>query len=171
MRNHRVLPILVAAAVGFAAPSAMAQGAVEKFYKGKELQLYIGADAGGAYDRYARLIGRHLQKFVPGNPHVAFRNMPGAGSRKLSAWLYNVAPRDGLILGAIAPGAILGTVFGDAGKVKYDPLEFDYVGSANVEVYLCIAWKDAPVKTFEQVFTKRMILGTSRLGGGVINRA
>ena len=164
MRRHHGLPVLVAAAMVLAAPSAMAQSAVEKFYTGKQLQLHIGAAPGSAIDCYARLVGRHLSRYIPGEPRVEFKNMPGAGGRKLSAWLYNAAPRNGLVLGAISPGAIVEPVLGDPGRAAYDALKFNYVGSANTEVYLCIGWKDAPVASFEDVFTKRMILGASRHG-------
>ena len=58
-------------------------------------------------------------------------------------------------------------MFGDQASVKFEPLKFNYVGSANSEVYLCIAWKDAPVQSFDDVFVKRMILGASRHGGTI----
>src|SRR4051794_21114417 len=48
------------------------------FYKGKSINLYIGAAVGGGYDAYARLLGRHIGKYIPGNPNVIPINMPGA---------------------------------------------------------------------------------------------
>ena len=65
------------------------------FYKGKTIDLYIGYSAGGGYDVYARALARHMGRFIPGNPTILAKNMPGAGSLVLANWLYNVAPRDG----------------------------------------------------------------------------
>src|SRR5689334_25215357 len=45
--------------------------------RGKDINLYVGSGAGGPYDAYARLVGRHLGKHLPGNPNVAVQNMPG----------------------------------------------------------------------------------------------
>ena len=87
------------------------------------------------------------------------------GSRKLAAWLYNVAPRNGLVLAAISPGAIMAPLLGDAEKVKFDPKKFEYIGSANSEVYLCVGWATAPVKTFAEAIETGFILGASRDGG------
>src|SRR5665213_2415723 len=61
---------------------------VADFYKGKNLDLYIGYSVGGGYDLYARLLARHLGKHIPGNPTVLPQNMPGAGSLRLTNWLY-----------------------------------------------------------------------------------
>jgi len=62
------------------------------FYKGKNIDLYIGYSAGGGYDVYARSLARHMGRFIPGNPTIVPKNMPGAGSLVLANWLYNVAP-------------------------------------------------------------------------------
>ena len=71
-----------------------AQSAAD-FYKGKNVDLYIGYSAGGGYDVYARSLARHMGRFIPGNPTIVPKNMPGAGSLVLANWLYNVAPKDG----------------------------------------------------------------------------
>ena len=61
-----------------------------EFYKGKNVDLYIGYSVGGAYDLYARVLARHLGKHIPGNPTIVPKNMEGAGSLRLANWLYNV---------------------------------------------------------------------------------
>ena len=50
------------------------------FYKGKNIDLYIGYSAGGGYDVYARSLARHMGRFIPGNPTIVPKNMPGAGN-------------------------------------------------------------------------------------------
>ena len=53
------------AAMVLAPVGAQAQS-VGDFYKGKQLQLIIRAAAGGNYDLYLRLLGRHMVRYVPG---------------------------------------------------------------------------------------------------------
>src|SRR4051812_48417296 len=77
---------------------------VADFYKGRNLDLYIGYSVGGGYDLYARLLARHLGKHIPGNPTVLPQNMPGAGSLRLTNWLYGAAAKDGSVIGAISRG-------------------------------------------------------------------
>src|SRR6185295_6020734 len=78
---------------------ALAQG--QDFYKGKQVDLYIGYSVGGGYDIYGRLLARHLGRHIPGNPTVVPRNMPGAGSLTLANWLYGAGPKDGTVFGTI----------------------------------------------------------------------
>jgi tripartite-type tricarboxylate transporter receptor subunit TctC len=78
---------------------------VADFYKGKTLELYVGYGPGGGYDQYGRLLARHIGKYIPGKPDVIVRNMPGAGSAKLAAYMHEVAPKNGLQIGAIASTA------------------------------------------------------------------
>jgi tripartite-type tricarboxylate transporter receptor subunit TctC len=40
--------------------------------------MVVGLAAGGGFDTYGRLVGRHLGKYVPGKPAVIVENMPGA---------------------------------------------------------------------------------------------
>jgi len=54
------------------------------FYKGKNVELYIGYSVGGGYDLYARVLARHIAKHIPGNPTVVPKNMEGAGSLRLA---------------------------------------------------------------------------------------
>jgi tripartite-type tricarboxylate transporter receptor subunit TctC len=143
---------------------ARAQDDVAKFYAGRNVDLYIGSTAGGGYDSYARLVARHLGAHIPGHPTVVPINMPGAGSNKLAYFLSSVAPKDGTAFGALMPGAITEPLIGDK-PVKDDPRKFNYVGSANNELNICIVRADAPVKTFEETFTHEVRIAASASGG------
>src|SRR6266481_4592440 len=93
----------VAAALLTLVPLSHAQTPAD-FYKGKNVDLYIGYSVGGAYDLYARTIARHLGKHIPGNPTIVPKNLEGAGSLRLANWLYNVAPKDGTAFGIFGRG-------------------------------------------------------------------
>jgi tripartite-type tricarboxylate transporter receptor subunit TctC len=149
----------------FAATEPVVAQGLSKFYSGKTLQFIIGGEAKGDFNAYARTIGRHLIKFMPGKPSVYFRNMSGASGRKAANWLFNSASPDGLTIGAISPDAIMTPLVGNAKDVRYDPVAFKYIGSAASTVSVCIVRKDAPVTTFSQVFQRRLIMGADMLGG------
>lgn len=60
------------------AASAFDEKVVADFYRGKTVRIVVGFSAGGGYDAYSRVIGRHLHKHIPGNPSVIVDNMAGA---------------------------------------------------------------------------------------------
>jgi tripartite-type tricarboxylate transporter receptor subunit TctC len=155
---------IVAGAIALAAATpAFGQDAVEQFYKGKQINIVIGSDVGGGYDSYARLIARYLGNYIPGKPNIVPQNMPGAGSNKAASYVYGLAAKDGTVIGAPQPGAILQPLLGEA-PVQHDPSKSIYVGSANSDVYLCLARADAPAKSFQETFTKEITLGASGQG-------
>jgi hypothetical protein len=153
----------VALLFGVNGPAAAPDG-VEQFFRGKSINLYIGSSAGGGYDTYARVLARHFGKYIPGNPTIVPQNMPGAGSNKLSGFIYTVAPKDGTAIGAIFPGAVLAPLLADA-PLQHDPSKLLYIGSANSDVYTCVARTDAPVKTFQDLFAREVIVGATNDGG------
>lgn len=137
-----------------------ADESVAQFYRGKQVTMLIGSSVGGGYDLYARLIARHLGKHVPGNPTIVPSNMPGAGSHSAAGHIYAVAPKDGTVIGALQSGVVFEPLLA-ARAFNHDPTKFNYLGSANDDVYVCIARTDAPVRTFAEVFTHELILGGS----------
>ena len=163
-RLGRCLAGLVASVV-FAVAPARAQDAVAQFYKGKQVAIVVGTAAGGGYDAYARFIARYLRKHIPGNPNVIVSNMPGAGSNTAGHYIYAVAPKDGTQIGAIFGGAMIEPLLG-VRNVELDPSRFQYLGSANDDVYICIARKDAPTQTFKDVLDRELTVGASGASPG-----
>ena len=81
--------------------------------RAKDVNLYVGSGAGGPYDAYARLIGRHLGKHLPGNPGIVVQNMPGASGRRLINFMINVAPKDGSAIATIQRGVPFEPLMGE----------------------------------------------------------
>src|SRR5471030_2685377 len=129
-----------------------------EFYKGKNIDLLIGYSVGGAYDLYARLLARHMGKYIPGNPTVVPKNMEGAGSLRLANWLYNVAPKDGSAFGIIGRGTGFDPLLGNK-SAQFDAPKFIWVGSANNEVSICVAWQTTGITKFEDLLTKELVVG------------
>jgi Tripartite tricarboxylate transporter family receptor len=140
-------------------PVASAQSPAD-FYKGKTIDLYIGYSAGGGYDVYARALARHMARFIPGNPAILAKNMPGAGSLVLANWLYNVAPRDGTAFGIIARGTAFDPLLGST-KAQFDASKFNWIGSMNDEVSVCVAWHTTGITRLEQVERNELTVGGS----------
>ena len=159
--------VLTLAAILFAPPTAQAQDPAA-FYKGRNVDLYIGYSVGGAYDLYARVIARHLGKHIPGNPTIVPKNLEGAGSLRLANWLYNVAPKDGTVIGALQNSAVLESLLdallGDTKRLRHDATKFVHLGSATIDHYVCIARADAAVKSFKDLFSQELIIGASQPG-------
>jgi tripartite-type tricarboxylate transporter receptor subunit TctC len=137
--------------------SALAQSAAD-FYKGRAVDLYIGYSVGGAYDLYARVIGRHLGAHIPGNPTLVPKNLEGAGSLRLANYLYRVAPRDGSAIGTIGRGIAFDPLLIGQGDA-FEAQKFNWIGSANNEVSVCVAMRQSGITKFEDLFTKDLTVG------------
>ena len=135
------------------------------FYEGKTFTIYIGSSPGGGYNRYARTVGHHIAKHIPGNPNIVFVNQPGAGSRKLTAWYSKIAPKNGLNMAAIFPGAVLEPLFGKKGK--YDPLKFNYIGSANAITLTCVTTVKSGFLKYEDLQKRQIIMGATQRGSPI----
>jgi tripartite-type tricarboxylate transporter receptor subunit TctC len=159
MASTSALARIAAAVVLFATTvSNAAAQSVADFYKGKSIDLYIGYSVGGAYDLYARYLARHMGKHIPGNPTVVPKNMEGAGSLRLANWLYNVGPKDGTTFGIIGRGTGFDVLLGNP-KAQFDATRYNWIGSANNEVSVCVAWHTSGITKFEDMLTRPLIVG------------
>src|SRR5689334_24866395 len=146
-------------------PQARADS-VADFYRGKQINLIVGYGPGGGYDVYARVLGRHLGRHLPGNPNVIVQNMPGAGSLRAVNYLYNVAPKDGATIGTFARNMPLIGLLGGNSNVQFNPRRFTWLGSTSSfvhDAYILIVRKDAPVKSIDEA--RRADLPALVLGG------
>ena len=139
---------------------AAAQDAVAEFYKGRTITMIVGSSPGGGYDTYTRMIARHMSRYVPGAPNIVVQNLPGAGGNVLANQLAAIGPKDGTVIGAPQSGVIFEPLLGSI-PVKHEPAKFHYLGSANNDVYICIARADAPATSFAEVLEKEIILAAS----------
>src|SRR6478672_2368749 len=162
----RLACVVIVAAVSV--DGAPAQESVAQFYRAKQITVIVGSSAGGGYDIYARLLSRHMPKHIPGNPAMVVTNMTGAGSNAAAAHLFNVAPRDGAVIGALQNSAVLDALLdallGDTKRLRHDATKFVHLGSATIDHYVCIARADAVVKSFRDLLTDELIIGASHPG-------
>jgi tripartite-type tricarboxylate transporter receptor subunit TctC len=143
-RRAHLAAAALAAVLGCSAQTAAQTP--EEFYKGKSIDLVIGYPPAGSNDVYARALARHLGKHIPGNPSVIPKNMPGAGSFLALGHVYNVAPKDGTVLGIGAPTSALDEKLGTPG-VRFKTAELNWIGRVDSLVNIVFMWKTSPVKT------------------------
>src|SRR5262245_6679870 len=153
------------ACVALIAAAAPGSASAADFYAGKTIELVIGADVGGGYDIYARLIGRHLGRFIPGNPAIVAKNQPGAGGGRAAAFIYSVAPKDGTTIGAVFPGVVMAPLLDDRVQLPFDPTRFQYLASAHNATRICVTHERSRIRSFADAQKQKTIMGASAAGG------
>jgi tripartite-type tricarboxylate transporter receptor subunit TctC len=146
-----------------AACDGAAADSVADFYRGKTVTMVVGSEAGGGYDIYARLLARHLGRYIPGNPSFVVQNRPGAGSVIATNYIATVAPQDGSIILAPNRTAAFVQLLGQSGA-RYDATRLNWLGSLNTEIGVLEVARAAPVKTVEHARNTSIIVGSTTVG-------
>jgi tripartite-type tricarboxylate transporter receptor subunit TctC len=156
--------VLALAAPGLRAPVA-AQPA-DEFYKGKQIRLVVGTAAGQDYDSWARLIGRHMPRFLPGNPALIVENMPGAGHILATNYLFNLAPRDGTVIGMVSRNMTEAAIM-KLPNVRFEPAKFNWIGSPELNHRVLFANTGSGFDTVPDLYARELIVGTPGGAQGV----
>ena len=123
------------------------------FYQGKTITMVVASTAAGGYDLWARLAGRYIGKYIPGNPSIVVQNMPGAGNIIGANYVYGIAKPDGLTLGAVNPALYFDQLVGRT-EVKFDWAKFNWIGSPEKNDVVYYMRADTQYKTIEDLRTK-----------------
>jgi tripartite-type tricarboxylate transporter receptor subunit TctC len=142
---HGLIVVITALALSVAAVHAT----THEFYKGKVIRIIVGFAAGGGFDTYARAIGRHMAKHIPGNPTIVVENMPGAGSLVAANHVYRIARPDGLTMAHFIGGLFMLQVFGKPG-VEFDARKLEYVGVPVKDNPTCAFTKASGITSLEK---------------------
>jgi tripartite-type tricarboxylate transporter receptor subunit TctC len=141
------------------APAAKgAENGVADFFQGKTITILVGSSPGGGYDGDARMVARHLGRHIPGMPTIIVQNMPGARGLAAANNLYNLAKRDGTVMGILEREHLIdGYLMPDG--VRYDERNFSWLGSIGSEEGVAFAWHTAPQKTVADIQGSDFIVG------------
>jgi len=134
-------------------------------FAAKSVAMIIGFGPGGGYDLWGRTVGRHIGRHLPGAPTVTPQNMPGAGSYAAASYIFNIAPKDGSVLGIIARDAALGPLSGATGA-RFDPTRLSWIGTPTKETNVCVAYHTSQVKSVLDLYDKQLIVGDTGPGTG-----
>ena len=143
---------------------------VADFYRGKQVTIVIGYGPGGGYDIYGRMMAKYIGRHIPGNPTVIVQNMPGAGSMRATNYLYEIAPKDGTVIGTFARNMPLIGLLKTNSNIRFDPRRFTWLGSPSSyedDSYLLWVRKDTRFRTVADVLKDeepKVILGGTAEG-------
>ena len=162
------LAVAAATAVALSAGPSSAQTPSD-FYKGKQIQLIVGAGAGGAYDLVSRTMAQHWGRTIPGNPTFVVSNMHVATGLAMANYMQNAAPKDGTVIGmgnanfALEPG--LKMLSREGGNVQFDAAKLEWIGSPMQLPQVLWVFHTAPAKDFADLRKEKIILGSMGVGG------
>ena len=137
--------------------AGMAPGAAQDpaaFYRGKTVRIVVGFSSGGGYDVYARVLARHIGRYIPGNPTVVVQNMPGAASLKSVQFLTTGAPADGTLITTFNPGLITQSLTAPdkVGNVNF--LDYAWIGNVSEDFRVCYTWNGTGIKSFQELLAR-----------------
>jgi tripartite-type tricarboxylate transporter receptor subunit TctC len=138
----------------------------EDFYKGKQIRIVVGTTSGGDYDLWGRLLARHITRHIPGNPAAIVENMPGAGTLVATNHLYNVAPRDGTVIGMVSRSMPSAAVMKVA-NVRFDPEKFNWLGSPEVNHLVLYVNNSAKIAKLSDLFARELIVAGTGPAQGI----
>jgi tripartite-type tricarboxylate transporter receptor subunit TctC len=141
---------IITAFIFFAALLSPQALEAKPYYEGKILSIVVGYAPGGGYDRMARLLAKHLPRFIPGKPVVLVQNMPGASSMIAANYIYNLAKPDGLTIGTFNRYTTLAQLLKLEG-VRFDLAKFAWIGSASVEAAVFTLRADLPYRNVDDM--------------------
>jgi len=134
------------------------------YYEGKTITIVIGTAAGGSIVA-ARIIARHLGKYIPGNPTIIVQSMLGGAHIVATNHVFNTARPDGLTLLAANPNIAIAQLLKVDG-VRFDVRKLEWLGSSGSDGVVLTIRSDLPYKTFEELrkADRELVVGTTGPG-------
>lgn len=156
----------IAALIALVAMVPASAQPADQFFKGKQIRMVVGSTSGGDYDLWARLLARHWPRHIPGSPNFVIENMPGAGTLVATNHLYNLAPRDGTVMGMVSRSMPAAAAMKVA-NVRFDPVRFSWVGSPEVNHLVLFVNNSSAIKQPSDLLTRELIVGATGLAQGI----
>lgn len=148
-------------------PAAAAPAPSANNFQWKQMTLITSTGVGGTYDLIARLVSKHMPKYLPGNPTIVVQNMPGGGNVIATNYMYNSAPKDGATVAVLNDAIPLHQVI-DGRGVRYDADKFNWLGSPGDRNSVTFVRSDAGIKTIDDVTKKEIALGGTGVGSSIV---
>ncbi len=104
------------------------QAIAAPYYEGKTLVVVEGRTPGGLGSFRTQAVARYLQKYLPGDPTIVYKYMPGGGGTAAANYMAKASKRDGLTIANIGTGVYSNAILGARG-VRYKLEDFVFLGS------------------------------------------
>jgi tripartite-type tricarboxylate transporter receptor subunit TctC len=161
---RKLAAALILGLCGVPAPAAAQDS--DSFYRGRQVRMIVGTAAGQDYDIWARLIGRHFGRHIPGNPIFIVENMPGGGHIVASNYLFNIAAKDGSVLGMVTRNITDDAILNFA-NVRFEPTQFTWIGSPELNHRGLFVATRTGIDKPEQLFERELVVGATGAGQAV----
>jgi tripartite-type tricarboxylate transporter receptor subunit TctC len=153
----------------FFAMAAVVPGAgAADFYAGK--QITVIASNTGSYEAFARILAKHMPRYIPGNPKMITQLMSGASGLQAANYTYNTAPRDGTVF-TVTQGQVPFTPITNPNGARFDANKFSWIGSATKDTFIGYVWHSAKVQSLDDAKTTEALVGGQAVGSMSINMA
>ena len=147
---------------------------IEEFYKDRTVSWRVGSSAGGNYALYARRLADAMSKYIPGNPKIlptfsaragAHLHQPGrrsarGGGRTEAAYVSNVGPRDGSMLGMTQQNVPIFFVLNPVG-MKFDVSKWQWIGNAAKIGSVMAVMRSTGATSLKSLRKRRVIIGAT----------
>jgi tripartite-type tricarboxylate transporter receptor subunit TctC len=153
------LSVVLAIVCGGAISPVQAQS-VADFYRGQTIKHYVSASVGGGYDMVSRIFVKYFPNHMPGRPTVIVVNMPGAAGVSMTNWAYNVAPKDGTVIGMANLTVPMNQVT-SPNQVRYDATKLNWIGNLEEATLSLFTWNTSKTKTIQDAIAHETIMGVS----------
>lgn len=163
MNMNSVIAIVVM--IGWILSHSGTSSAQSNFYEGKTIRIIVGFSAGGGYDALARMLSRHMPKYIPGHPTIVVENMTGAASLLAANHIYKVAKPDGLTMGHFSGGFAFNQLMGQPG-IELDAQKFVYVGAVARDESAVALTKASGITSIEKWLAAKTPLKMGTTGPG-----
>ena len=163
--NGKSVVGFLATLIGLAASTAIHGQTAGDFYKTNPIHVIVGNGAGGDYDTMARLVSQNLSRHIPGNPSIVVQNMPGANGVIAANYLYNIAPKDGSVMGTLSRQ--IPTLDALArGALQADTQKFGWIGGLGEPNRVCFTSSHSTIKTAKDLLGQELIVGATAASAG-----
>jgi tripartite-type tricarboxylate transporter receptor subunit TctC len=126
---------------------------IEQFYKGRTITILVGTSPGGINDISARLVARHLSRFISGAPNIVVQNNPGGGGLVTASRLFYSSEKDGSVIAKLERAVPQLAIQGNP-NAQFDPARFTWLGSLSSyadDAYLMLINAQHPAKTIHDL--------------------
>jgi tripartite-type tricarboxylate transporter receptor subunit TctC len=137
----------------------------QEFYRDKTMSIVVGYSPGGSFDLYARVLGRYMGRYLPGNPKIIVENMTGAGGIIAANHLYNRVKPDGLTIGAWAAPLVLQHIMGNE-AAQFDGRKFGYLGVPSPYDTVCTFNQQSGITKMDDWINAKRPMKISAIGPG-----
>ena len=137
----------------------------DDFYKDKVISIIVSTGASGSYDGAARTLARFMPKYIPGQPSIVVKNMPGGGHTLATNFIVNNSPQDGTTIGNIGNSIPMHQMV-DGRGVRFDVAKFHWLGSMGLSNLALYFWHETGLKSIDAAFEREITMGATGAGSG-----